>query len=263
LTLSNAGGQIYLPDNKQPKKIRKMKTITKSMTGLLLAGFLAAGLTGCSTTKQVSETPKDFSGFLGDYSMLSKGESGMVNYYYFDRTTDWSKYTKVYIENVDLWKSNDPDSPLGKLSSENQQMLVNFYHTAIANALEKDYQIVDHAGPNTLVIHAAITDTKKSWPVLNLVSSVYPATLAMSYAKQAFTGTGTFVGRVRIEANFTDGVTGQRVAAVVDERAGTKALRSKFDGSWGDVKLSADWWADRLNLRLHLLKTGDYSNKDL
>ncbi len=79
-------------------------------------------------------------------------------------------------------------------------MLVNFFHTALANALEKDFQIVDKAGPDTLVIHAAITDTKKSWPVLNLVSSVYPAALALSYVKQAFTGTGSFVGAVRVEA---------------------------------------------------------------
>ncbi len=229
----------------------------------MVAGLLAAGLTGCNTTKQVSETPKDFSGFLGDYSMLTKGESGMVNYYYFDHAADWSKYTKVYIENIDLWKSNDPDSPLGKLSKDDQQMLVNFLHTAVDNAIRKDFQIVDKAGPDTLVIHGAITDTGKSWPVLNLVSSVYPAALALSYVHQAFTGYGSFVGKVRIEAYFTDGVTGQRVAAIVDERAGTKALRSKFDGTWGDVKMSFDWWAERLDLRLKLLKTGDYGNKDL
>ncbi len=81
----------------------------KFFTGLLVAGLLAAGLTGCNTTKQVSETPKDFSGFLGDYSMLEKGQKGMANYVYFDHAANWSKYTMVYIENVDLWKSNDPD----------------------------------------------------------------------------------------------------------------------------------------------------------
>ena len=85
----------------------------KPLTGIFAAGLLAAGLAGCDTTKQVSETPKDFSGFLGDYSMLEKGQGGMANYYYFDHATDWSKYTKIYIQNIDLWKSNDPDSPLG------------------------------------------------------------------------------------------------------------------------------------------------------
>jgi hypothetical protein len=231
----------------------------KLLTGIIAASLLVGGLTGCDTTKQVSETPKDFSGFLGDYSLLEKGPSGMANYVYFDHATDWSKYTKIYIKPIELWKSNDPDSPFGKMSPEDQQKLVSFFNTSLANALQKNFQIVDQPGPDTLVIHGALTEAGKSWPVLNLVSSVYPATLVMSYAKQAFTGTGTFVGKVRIEADFTDGVTGKRVAAVVDMRAGTKALRSKFGGSWGDVDLSFDWWANRLDLRLQLLKTGDYS----
>ena len=85
--------------------------------------------------------------------------------------------------------------------------------------------------------------------------------MALSFIKQGITGIGTGVGAVRIEADFTDGVTGQRVAAVVDERAGTKALRTKFDGTWGDFKLAMDWWATRLNARLDLLKKGNFSDK--
>ena len=40
----------------------------KLLTGIIAAGLLLGGLTGCNTTKQVSESEKDFSGFLGDYS---------------------------------------------------------------------------------------------------------------------------------------------------------------------------------------------------
>jgi hypothetical protein len=235
----------------------------KLLTGTLAVGLLVGGLTACRTTHQVGESEKDFSGFLGDYSMLQKGNGAEANYIYIDKSADWANYTKVYIKPIELWKSNDPDSPLGKLSQENQQMLVNFVHTALANALESDFQIVDQPGPDVLVIHGAITDAKKSWPILNLVSSVYPAALVISYGKQAFTGTGTGVGVVRVEAEFTDGQTGQRVAAIVDERAGTKALRTKFDGTWGDVKLAFDWWAQRLNERLELLKKGDFSDTSL
>jgi hypothetical protein len=235
----------------------------KLMTGIIAAGLLLGSLTGCDTTKQVSETPKDFSGFLGDYSLLEKGGDGQANYVYFDHAADWSKYTKIYIKPIELWKSNDPDSPFGKMSPEDQQKLVSFFNTALANALEKNFQIVDQPGPDTLVVHGALTEAKKSWPVLNLVSTVYPAALLISYGKQAITGTGSFVGKVMVEAEFTDGVTGKRVAAVVDERAGTKALRTKFDGSWGDVQLSFDWWANRLDKRLDLLKTGDYSTEKL
>lgn len=234
----------------------------KLLSGVLVGGVML-GLTGCNTTKQVSETPKDFSGFLGDYSMLTKNDGNEANYVYFDKSADWAKYTKIYIKNIDLWKSEDKDSPLGKMSPEDQQKLVNFFHTALVESLGKDFQIVDQAGPDTLVIHGAITEAGKSWPVLNLVSTVYPAALVLSFVKQGITGTAAFVGKVRVEADFTDGVTGQRVAAAVDMRAGTKALRTKFDGTWGDVKLSADWWANRLNQRLELLKKGDFSDKSL
>ena len=235
----------------------------KLLTGIIAAGLLLGGLTGCNTTKQVSESEKDFSGFLGDYSQLKKGDGKEANFIYIDQSANWAKYTKIYIKNVDLWKSEDKDSKLNKLSEQDQQMLVNFAHTAIANALETNFTIVDQAGPDTLVIHGAITEAKKCRPVLNLVSTVYPAALVISYIKQGITGTGTGVGAVRIEADFTDGVTGQRVAAVVDERAGTKALRTKFDGTWGDFKLAMDWWATRLDERLELLKKGDFSDKSL
>ena len=235
----------------------------KLLTGIIAAGLLLSGLTACRTTKQVSETPKDFSGFLVDYSMLKKGEGNEANYIYIDKSADWAKYTKVYIKNVELWKSDDKDSSLGKLSKDNQQMLVNFFHTALADTLKKDFEMVDSAGPDTLVVHAAITEAGKSWPVLDLVSTVYPAALVISYGKQMITGKAAFVGAVRIEAELTDGVTGQRLAAAVDERAGTKALRTKFDGSWGDLKLALDWWAQRLNERLELLKKGDFSDKSL
>ena len=99
--------------------------------------------------------------------------------------------------------------------------------------------------------------------MLNLISTVYPAALVISYGKQLITGTGAFVGTVRIEAELTDGATGQRIAAAVDERAGTKALRTKFEGSWGDLKLAFDWWTQRLDARLELLKKGDFSDRSL
>jgi hypothetical protein len=45
----------------------------------------------------------------------------------------------------------------------------------------------------------------------------------------------------------------------VDARAGTKALRTKFNSTWGDVKLAFDWWSQRLAVRMELFKQGDFS----
>ncbi len=233
------------------------------LSTLLAASLLLGGLTACDTTHQVKETRKDFSGFLGNYADLQPGGSDEANFLYIDHSVNWAKYTKIYIKNVDLWKSDELDSPLGELPPEKQQMLVNFFHTALADALSDHYQIVDQPGPDVLVVHVAITEARKCRPVLNLVSSVVPMALVVSYGKQLITGTGTGVGEVRIEAEFTDGATGQRVAAGVDARAGTKALRTKFDGTWGDAKLAFDWWSTRLNARLQLLQKGDFSTQEL
>ena len=47
-----------------------------------LAACLLVGLIGCATTRQVNEDQQ--SGFLGDYSMLQKGEKGEANYIYIN-----------------------------------------------------------------------------------------------------------------------------------------------------------------------------------
>jgi hypothetical protein len=243
--------------NNQDKNGVKWRTI------LLAVVLSVGGLSACRTTHQVDQNPKDFSGFLGNYSMLQKGSDDEANYVYIDKSAPWAKYTKVYIKPVELWKSDASDSALNKMSPEDQQLLVNYFHTALADALKKDFQLVSQPGPDTLVLHAAITDGRGSKPVLNLISSVLPVGLVISYAKQAITGTGSAVGVIDVEIDVTDGGSGQRVAAAVDARAGTKAWRTKFDGTWGDAKLAFDWWAQRIDARFELLKRGDFSAESL
>ena len=235
----------------------------KWLTGLLTMALSLGLVSACQTTHQVDQSTSNFSGFLGNYSMLQPGSDDEANYVYIDKSVQWAKYTKVYIKPVELWKSDASDSALNKMSPEDQQLLVNYFHTALTDALEKNLQLVSQPGPDVLVIHAAITDGKGSKPVLNVISSVLPVGLVISYAKRAITGTGTAVGVIDIEVDVTDGMTGQRVAAAVDSRAGTKAWRTKFDGTWGDAKLAFDWWAQRIDTRFGLLKRGDFSTESL
>jgi Protein of unknown function (DUF3313) len=233
----------------------------KLLTGAFAIGLLMTGLTACQTTHQVSQTSKDFSGFLGDdqeYAKLKKAGGVEANFVWVDKNAPWKTYTKVCILPVELWASDDPQSPFKNMSQKNKEVLVSLYQTAMAQTIHKDFPIVREPGPDTIVIHAAITEARQSKPVLNLVSSVYPAALVASYGKQMITGTGTGVGVVRVEAYFTDGGTGQRVAEGVDARAGTKAWRSKFDGTWGDVKEAFDFWSARLMMRLKNFQQGDF-----
>lgn len=229
--------------------------LKKSLSGILIGGLML-GLAGCSTNRQQTSGTPEPSGFLGDYSQMQAGLADRANLYYEKPNVDWNKYTKIWIKPVELWDSGDPDSPMGKISPENQQMLIDLLNTSLNNALATNYTIVDHGGPDVLIIHAAITDAKKSKPVAGAISAIYLPLKIISLGKQALAGTGIGVGSVTIEAELLDGQTNGRLVAIVDSRSGTTALRSKFDGTWGDVENSFDWWAARLQQRLSEEKAG-------
>jgi hypothetical protein len=227
--------------------------LKKSLLGVL-AGGLLFGLAGCSTTRQQTKGTVEPSGFLGDYSQMQAGLADRANLYYQAPNVDWAKYTKIWIKPIEVWNSGDPDSPLG--DADNRQTLIDLFNTSLYNALSANYTMVNSGGPDVLVIHAAITDAKKSKPVIGLVSSVYLPLKVISLGKQMIAGTAIGVGSVSIEGELLDGATGERLLAVVDNRSGTAAVRSKFAGTWGDVEKSFDWWSQRLSTRLAEEKAG-------
>lgn len=240
------------------KKQLKQRGGIRLLTPLaaVVIGGLLVGLTGCSTTRQQTKGTPEESGFLGDYSMMQKGLADRANLYYQKPNVDWAKYTKIWIEPIELWKSDDPDSPMGKISPDNQQKLIDLFNTALVNALSTNFTMVDHGGPDVLIIHAAITDAGKSKPVIGAVSAIYLPLKLVSLGKQELAGTGIGVGSITIEGELLDGQTHERLVAVVDSRSGTSAIRSKFSGTWGDVEKSFDWWAARLDQRLTEEKNG-------
>ena len=228
--------------------------------GIFMGGLLLA-LTGCETTHQVRSVNE--SGFLKYYDLLEPGKGDQAKLLYINPTVNWAQYTRIYIEPIELWNAEDPDTPMGKLSKQDQQLLVNYFHTALSNSLSKDYTIVNHAGPGILVIHGALTEAKPSKPVSNLMSSIIPLSMAVSLVKRVVFGTGLGVGECQVEAEFLDGKTGQIVAEAVDRRAGTKALRTKFDGSFGDIKLCMDYWSQRLAFKLEKLRVNSKDETEM
>jgi len=233
----------------------------KFLSGILAGGQLL-GLTASSTTHQVRGSVEE-SGFLKDYSLMKPGTGDEAKLLYIAPVVNWTLYTRVYIEPVELWKSDNTNSPMGKLGPEDQQLLVNYFQTALSNSLSKDYRIVDHAGPGVLVVHAALTEAKRSRPVADLVSSIVPFGMAASLVKRVVFGTGLGVGECQVEAELLDGQSGFMLAEAVDRRAGTKALRTKFDGSFGDIKLCMDYWSQRLAFKLEQLRVNSEDQTEM
>lgn len=220
------------------------------------------GITACKTTRQITkESYNQPSGFLGDYSQMWHGANDQANLVYFRPGVNWNKYAKIWIQPIELWLSDDPKSHMNKVSPRNQQKLIDLFHTTLYNTLSAKYTMVEEGGPDVFVIHAAITDFKKSRPVVGAVSAIYVPLKLISLGKQKLLGTAIGVGSVTIEAEFLDGETNERLAAVLDARSGTMAVRSKFTGTFGDIQKSFQWWAERLGKRIAEEKTGQAEGK--
>ncbi|HLK12147.1 MAG TPA: DUF3313 domain-containing protein [Candidatus Binatia bacterium] len=207
-------------------------------------------MTGCPTTRQTRTVEP--SGFLGDYSQLRPGGQGEAQLVYVKPGVVWARYTEVLIDPVTIWTSGD-DSTVAKVPDEDRQLLADYLDASLRNSLRQDYALVDRPGPNTLRLRAAITDAKGAKVVLNTVSKVVPQLRVLTTVGGLATDTQVLVGRAGVEGELLDGLTGERLAAAVDRRAGTKALRGGAS-TWADVENAFDYWSDRLRTRLAELR---------
>jgi hypothetical protein len=250
-------------DKTKEHKMKIMNRINRrwgaQLAGAVLVIVAICGLAGCSTTRQARSVSP--SGFLGDYSQLKPGQGDQAKLVYIRPDVEWKRYTKMYIEPVQLWMA-DKNSRLARLSKSDQQTLINLLYTDLHNQLETSFTLVDQPGSNTLVLRCAITEADKCSPVRNLATTLVPFGAALNLLKTAAFGKGTGVGEAQAEMELLDGVTQERLAAAVDARVGTKALRTKFDGTWGDVRLAFSYWAWKLNARLVEIRADTGKNVD-
>jgi len=227
-----------------------MKTLTfKTIT--VIALLLTLISTGCkSTFKARSVKP---SGFLTNTAQLKKGGKDQALLVYIDDKADFKKYTKIMMDPVKGYGSDNRDS-IKKLKKEDQQKLLNYFDAALRKEIGKSYQFVKEPGPDVLKLRVAITDADGANVVLDTVSSVIPIGIALSSIKAIATGTHLSVGEIGAEFEALDSVSGTRLAAAIDSRAGRK-YTLKFDKfkKWRTAEDAFDYWADITHQRLNEL----------
>ena len=202
-------------------------------------------LTGCATTQQASKVTR--SGFLGDYSGLKPGKGDQAVLAYQNPTVAWVRYDSIIIDPVQVFMTKDAD--LKSDSAEERRALANYFTSSLHDELSKHFTIVRTPGPNVLRVRAALTDGDQSEVLLDTISTIMPIGLALSTIKRVATGSDTAVGFAQAEAEILDSRTSTRLAAAVDKRYGTKALRSKF-GSWNHAEEAMKHWSERIAKRL-------------
>jgi hypothetical protein len=203
-------------------------------------------LAGCATTRQTRSV--ETSGFLGDYSQLREGEGSEAQLVYIDERVDYSRYDAVWIDTVEIWVSEDTEG----LSDEDAQQITDYAYAAFHDEMSQHFRIADGPGDDVLRLRIAVSEAKGSRVVGNAVTSIVPQLRLLTTLTGLATDAQVFVGRATGEFEVTDSVSGERLMAAVDERAGTKAVRGGIL-KWSDVKLAFDQWAEQARERFQEL----------
>jgi hypothetical protein len=219
--------------------------IRSARLALLLLGIALA--LACAGTRQTRSDAFE-SGFLSDYSKLAPGGKDRAQLLYIRPGLDVSSYRAIRIEPVKLYAAAE-DSGLAGLSREDQQMLADRMHTAVVNALSKDWAVTEQTGPGVLVVRSALTEAGASHVALDIVATWIPQVRLVGTVFGLAADTALTVGNARAEAELLDGDSGEQLMAAVDERVGTRGVEGVTD-KWSDVQMAFDDWAERLRLRL-------------
>jgi hypothetical protein len=219
-----------------------------------IAALCVIALSACAVTEQdkpSSGSTVPTSGFLSDYSELHPGSKDQALLVYFNPNARWGEYNSVLIDKVTIGFA-----PERQISEHDQQTLASYYYHALEQDLSKTFAIANQPGPGVMRLRVALTDATTATPVLRTVSVIVPQARVLGAVKNLATGTYAFVGSARSEGEVLDSVSGERLAAAVDQRSGGLNLKNAGVWQWGDAEHAMDYWAQRTAERLTELHNG-------
>ncbi|MBC3412351.1 DUF3313 domain-containing protein [Pseudomonas sp. SWRI51] len=204
-------------------------------TTLLCAALLA--LVAC-TSNQVD--PKDYSGFLKDYSRLKPAESvsGAPVMRWIDPDIKPGQYTKVFIEPSQFYPKPQPTEVI---SAQTLQEITRYFNEAMRRELGSVLTLAKQPGPNTIVVRPAITAVSTSNEGLKPYE-VVPIALVAAAVNTAAGGRDQDVV-IAVEAAFLDGSSQKVLAQVVRKGSGKELENDTQKLTLNDVKPVLDGWA--------------------
>jgi len=230
------------------------------MWRLRTVGLIGALIACLSSLNVMADEKPEYSGFLGDYSLLQpRPDSQLIyNYVYEKPGTDFTAYNTFLIDAVTVFPSKDAD--FKGINANDLSLLQKYFQDALVKALTENngYQVVQEPGPGVVRIRAAFTDLVPVNPVMNTATTIIPQARLLSGVIGAATGSNLYVGQVGIEAEFLEAQSNERLAAVASKQAGKKYIPltgRKFDptSTWGQVEQAMDYWAQKLRTRVDQL----------
>ena len=214
-----------------------MKTATKMCMFVVIG--LSLALAGCASG------PKQ-SGFLGNYyGNLEPGPKDGVKYRWLKPGVDFARYNKLMIDSVVFYYAPDADDK--SIDAEQMKELTDAFNLELVNTLKDSYPIVAEPGPDVARLRIALTDIKKSKPVLSAVTSIVPVGIGISVIKKGASGSWTGSGATSAEFMALDSSTNDVIAVAEDEQ--TAAYFERFS-RLGSAKDAFKYWAERIKIFL-------------
>lgn len=188
------------------------------------------------------------SGFLTDYGDLAEGEQGQASFLYRAPQLDITRYKKILLDHVTLWRESDRG--FGDIPDDDLNRLAVRLFTDLYEALDEDYEMVSEPGPGVMRVAVAITDVGHA----NAPMDIYNADVAASDRVEHTSGPfddsiRKFLANASLELELTDAVTRRVLAAALDRRLAERVQDGRFD-DWADVEWGFDAWARLLATRL-------------
>ena len=203
------------------------------MKPLTLASELVTVLVlaaGCATMR-----PPEPSGFLDDYSLLEATSEDPSLLWWERPDFNWTDYRALMIDPVAIYF--DPVGQDREVSPAELAQLATEFQAAVLEVLGDDYPVVTAPGIDVLRVRCAITDVIPVRPGLNVATSLV-----------AFVPLET--GGASIEVEFVDSVTGERLAAGVDQKIGSRLNASTGFSKFGYAGDAFRTWATELRAAL-------------
>ena len=171
------------------------------------------------------------SGFLGDYTELRPGGKGKARLRYLDSAADFSGYTRVIIDPVVAWKSDE--ARFAGVAKAQREQLARELQAELRQAFAREFQVAEgKPTPNTLRVRCALT-----------------AAIAASGSDPKS------LDYLEIELELLDAVTQKRLAAAVDSKGRV--------GSTQPVEAGVAFrdWAERATIRVAAMRSLDRKSR--
>jgi hypothetical protein len=247
-------GQV-VPEHQARRVIRSKSGSQFVFLSLLLSSLMLMGIAAQArkpSNAQVPETNPQ-SGFLGDYYLKLQPDpknSDLLIYWKNDDVL--KKANKFILDPVLVYLL--PEAQQRAIDPEQLAKLAQYFSKAIREELthEGTYQVVTGPGPGVMVLRLALTNVEPAGAGENagLKGAEVAATHAVAPGVSLLIPRVS-VGKVSIEGELVDSVTGDVLVAFESSKSGRRFFSGlKAYEKWGDIDASFRAWAKNLRERL-------------